>query len=76
MPEPTAIESWDAGLLACGELLVLLAGRMHALPPGSLFRLTSLDPGAIEDIPAWCHLTGHRLVGNHPPVYLIERRRD
>ena len=72
----TVLDSWDAGLLGCGELMVKLAGRLSRLPPGGLFRLVSLDPGAMEDIPAWCRLTGHVLVASEPPEYLIERRKD
>jgi len=53
-----------------------LAPRMKALAPGQVFELTALDPGAVEDIPAWCGLTGHSLVSAQHPVYRIRRREN
>jgi len=65
---------WDAGHTGCGELVLLLRDKLVALAPGERLRLVALDPGAVEDIPAWCRLTGHRLLEARPPHYLIERR--
>ncbi|HWP83887.1 MAG TPA: sulfurtransferase TusA family protein [Terriglobia bacterium] len=62
--------------MGCGELLMLLNPRVKALAPGELFRLIAHDPGAREDVPAWCRLTGHRLVAAHHPEYLIRRREN
>lgn len=70
----TADDHWDAGDLGCGELVILLRGRMRALGPGQRFDLVALDPGAREDLPAWCRLTGHRLVLADHPRYLIQRK--
>jgi tRNA 2-thiouridine synthesizing protein A len=67
---------WDAGHMGCGELIVLLRGRMLALPVGGVLQLVARDPGAIEDLPAWCRLTGHVLASADHPVYRIERRRS
>ena len=67
---------WDAGELACGELVLALRGRVLALPPGHVLRLIALDPGAPADIPAWCRLTGHALLDHDPPVYLIRRKES
>jgi tRNA 2-thiouridine synthesizing protein A len=69
-------DKWDAGEMGCGELLIELAGRMRALAPGQVFELTALDPGAVEDIPAWCGLTGHSLVSARHPIYEIRRREN
>ena len=67
---------WDAGDIGCGELVMELRGRLHPMQPGQLFKLTAHDPGAQEDLPAWCRLTGHRLVLATHPVYWIGRRED
>jgi|SRR5713226_8945527 len=72
----TPRDEWDAGNIGCGELVLELRSRMLALRPGEYFRLTARDPGALEDLPAWCRLTGHRLVQANHPQYLIERRKD
>jgi tRNA 2-thiouridine synthesizing protein A len=65
---------WDAGDLACGDLVLTLRGRMEALRPGQVLRLVALDPGAPADLPAWCRLTGHTLLAADHPVYLIRRK--
>jgi tRNA 2-thiouridine synthesizing protein A len=65
---------WNAGDLGCGELVLELRGRMQALAPNGVLRLVATDPGAPADIPAWCRMTGHVLIGEHPPVYLIRRK--
>jgi len=67
---------WDAGELGCGELLLELRARVRALPPGGLLLLTALDPGAPEDVPAWCAMTGHTLVSAEHPHYVIRRKED
>jgi tRNA 2-thiouridine synthesizing protein A len=71
---PPAATTWDAGDMGCGELVMLLRLRLNALPPGSVLRLVARDPGAPEDLPAWCRLTGHRLVRAAHPVYDIQRK--
>ena len=69
-----ADETWDAGDLGCGDLLLQLRLRIEGFAPGALLRLVALDPGAREDLPAWCRLTGHILVAAEHPVYLIRRK--
>jgi tRNA 2-thiouridine synthesizing protein A len=65
---------WDAGDLACGDLLLKLRGRIEAMRPGEVLRLVARDSGAPADLPAWCRLTGHTLVAAEPPEYLIRRK--
>jgi tRNA 2-thiouridine synthesizing protein A len=67
---------WDAGDMGCGELVMELRIRLKPLRPGHLLKLTARDPGAPEDLPAWCRLTGHRLTYTHHPIYLIRRKED
>ena len=67
---------WDAGDLGCGDLLLPLRGRMRQLNPGQILRLVARDPSAPEDIPAWCGVTGHRLIQAEHPTYWICRRDD
>ena len=52
---------WNAGDLACGDLVLELRRRVRA-EPGKVFRVIALDPGAPSDIPAWCTMTGHTLL--------------
>jgi tRNA 2-thiouridine synthesizing protein A len=69
-----ADDIWDAGNLGCGELVVELRRRIRLLQPRQTFHLIANDPGAIEDIPAWCRLTGHALKQSGHPHYLIQRK--
>ena len=66
---------WDAGDLACGELVLELRLRMRKLASGAVLRLTALDPGAPADIPAWCRMTSHHLLHSNPAahLYFIQR---
>jgi tRNA 2-thiouridine synthesizing protein A len=75
-PVAEAEVEWDAGELACGELVLELRFRLAALRPGQRLRLVALDPGAPADIPAWCRMIGHTLVSTQHPVYLIQRKED
>lgn len=67
---------WDAGDLGCGELVMMLRLKLKALPAGTEFRLRATDPGAPEDIPAWCRLCGHTLISMDHPDYTIRRKGD
>lgn len=66
-------ERWDAGALGCGELVLELRLRLRRLGPGAVLHLVATDPGAPEDLPAWCRLTGNRLLEARPPNYWVAR---
>lgn len=57
----SADDVWDGGDLGCGELVLELRGQLLAMP-GRVLRVIALDPGAPEDIPSWCRMTGHELI--------------
>lgn len=65
---------WDAGYMGCGEVIILLRKKMQKLQPGEIFKLISYDLGAHEDLPAWCRMTGRRLVSAQHPSYWIEQK--
>jgi tRNA 2-thiouridine synthesizing protein A len=67
-------DRWDAGDMGCGEVLILLRMRMQALTPGEVFKLTTRDLGAPEEMPSWCRMTGRRLLRADHPDYWIEQR--
>ncbi|MCK6459163.1 MAG: sulfurtransferase TusA family protein [Planctomycetes bacterium] len=78
-PEPAAgggARAWDAGDMGCGDLVLELRRRVKALAPGEVLEVRALDHGAPEDLPAWCGLTGNRLLRAEPPRYWIERKKD
>ena len=73
LAQPIAAE-WDAGFMGCGEVIILLRRKFQPLRPGEVFKLTSHDLGAHEDLPAWCRMTGRRLLHAEHPIYLIEQK--
>jgi tRNA 2-thiouridine synthesizing protein A len=75
VPLPTAAEAlWDAGEMGCGDLVLELRSRLQSMVPGQVLQLNARDPGAREDLPAWCRLTGHTLVRAEPPTFWIKRK--
>jgi tRNA 2-thiouridine synthesizing protein A len=72
--ESSLQETWDAGGMACGDLVMALRGRLNQLPPGVVLKVTARDPAAPEDLPAWCRLTGNRLLRAAHPDYFIQRK--
>jgi tRNA 2-thiouridine synthesizing protein A len=72
--EPDYDAEWNAGDLACGELVLELSLRLRRMSPGSTIKVTARDPAAPEDMPAWCRLTGHRLAYAAHPYYFIRRK--
>ncbi len=62
--------------MSCGELVLELARRMRAMEPGEILLLVAHDPGAPEDLPAWCRQTGHTLVAAEGHRYWIRRRES
>lgn len=67
--------SWDAGAMGCGEPILNLRLRMKLMPRNGHLHLVARDPGAIEDLPAWCRMTRHRFEHVSHPVYRIRRIR-
>jgi tRNA 2-thiouridine synthesizing protein A len=71
---PTHDAEWDAADLGCGDLVLDLRARLMDMAPGQILKLTARDPGAPEDMPAWCGLTGHRLLAAKHPLYWIRKK--
>ncbi|MDE1567036.1 sulfurtransferase TusA family protein [Aquabacter sp. P-9] len=71
------IETWDAGHMGCGELVILLRARLKAMP-GGVLRVIAQDAGAPEDLPAWCRMTRNTLLHHAPEThsFWIQSRTD
>lgn len=54
--------TYDAGPTGCGELIMNLFLTMKKMSSGEIIEVISYDPGAREDIPAWCRLQNHHLL--------------
>lgn len=71
-PEPHAV--LDAGERNCGELILALKRAVERLRGGEILKLICRDPGAREDLPAWCRITGHRLLWGDGSTFYIQRK--
>lgn len=55
--------AFDGGALDCGNgLLLLIRRHIDPLPRGGLLEIRSTEPSVVEDLPAWCRMTGNELV--------------
>jgi tRNA 2-thiouridine synthesizing protein A len=49
----------DARRLFCPLPVIKLQNCINKQPPGTRVRITSTDPGSLNDIPTWCRISGH-----------------
>lgn len=73
---PTPADTWDAGDMSCGDLVLALRKRLQGLASGEALLLRATDPAAPEDIPAWCRLTRNPLAHHDHPRYWIRRKES
>lgn len=52
----------DARNLICPLPVIRTQDRVESLVPGDVLEVHCTDPGALNDIPAWCRINGHRLL--------------
>jgi TusA-related sulfurtransferase len=52
-----------------------LKREIQRIQAGELLHLTAPGAGA-ADLPAWCRLTGHRLIAAEHPTYVLRKRDD
>ncbi|UCE38542.1 MAG: sulfurtransferase TusA family protein [Thermoplasmata archaeon] len=52
----------DCKGLSCPMPIVKLAQKIKELQPGQVLELMADDPGAKQDVPAWCSRTGNELI--------------
>lgn len=55
----------DARRLLCPMPVIRLQNAVNELSPGDEVEITCTDPGALNDIPAWCRINGHTVVSSH-----------
>ncbi len=55
--------SVDARRLLCPMPIMKADAAMREMQPGALLSIVATDPGLSNDLPAWCRVNGHRLLG-------------
>ncbi len=62
----------DARNLMCPLPVIRAQDRIKTMHSGELLNVVCSDPGALNDIPAWCRINGHRVVSTRHDDYHIE----
>ena len=52
----------DARHLLCPLPVIRTQNKIKALCTGDLLVVTCTDPGAVNDIPMWCRINGHKVI--------------
>lgn len=52
----------NARRLLCPMPVIKTQDRVATLQPGDILEVVCTDPGALNDIPAWCRINGHKVL--------------
>lgn len=75
LPRYGAAAFYDAGDRGCGEgPLDDIAALIRRMGPGQELEIRATEPSVAVDLPAWCRLTGHRLLQHEGDRYLVRRK--
>lgn len=64
--EPVVVREIDARLLQCPGPIMRLKDELAHVAAGDAIAIVAADPGFPQDVTAWCHSTGHQLLGVVP----------
>lgn len=66
----------DCQRLLCPLPVIRVQDRVDSLAPGDILTAVCTDPGALQDIPAWCRINGHEVIGteSHDGEYIVTLR--
>ena len=66
----------DARNSLCPMPVIKTQNKVNELQPGDILTVTCTDPGALNDIPAWCRINGHEVIdtAENDGVVIIEIR--
>ena len=69
-------ETLDCHRLLCPMPVIRVQDKVAGMAAGDMLTAVCTDPGALQDIPAWCRLNGHELVSTETrdDEYLITVR--
>jgi tRNA 2-thiouridine synthesizing protein A len=54
----------DARGMLCPMPVIRTQQRVATLAEGDVLEVLATDPGVLHDIPAWCRVHGHELLGS------------
>lgn len=54
--------SLDAKRLLCPMPVIRTQDKIKTLSVGDVLEVVCTDPGALNDVPAWCRINGHKVL--------------
>ncbi len=76
----TDVVELDARRLLCPMPVIKLQDCINKQAVGTRVEITSTDPGAMNDIPTWCRINGHRVISSteleDEYIFLVEKGAD
>ncbi len=52
----------DARRLLCPMPVIKVQDAIKTMQPDEQLQVTCTDPGALNDVPAWCRINGHQVL--------------
>ena len=52
----------DAKRLLCPMPVIRTQDKIKTLAAGDILEVVCTDPGALQDVPAWCRINGHKVL--------------
>lgn len=52
----------DAKRLLCPMPVIRTQDKINTLNAGDVLEVVCTDPGALNDVPAWCRINGHKVL--------------
>jgi len=75
-----ALVELDARRMLCPLPVIKLQNCVNQQPVGTRVEITCTDPGALNDIPAWCRINGHSIIStleqDYEYIIVVEKGTD
>ena len=52
----------DAKRMLCPMPVIRTQDKIKTLSAGDVLEVVCTDPGALQDVPAWCRINGHKVL--------------
>ena len=65
----SAVAELNARNLMCPLPVIRAQDKIKTMQAGEQLKVLCTDPGALNDIPAWCRINGHQVIETHRDDY-------
>ena len=67
----SAVTELNARNLMCPLPVIRAQDKIKTMQAGERLKVVCTDPGALNDIPAWCRINGHQVIETHRDDYEV-----